>query len=186
MIPSLATHPAAYVGASLAIFCGTMFIAATGTKTAVWAWPKVKRWKSPPSLVVVAQGGNSATVELRHHGDPTTWEVRRRILDTRGTLSPDPVLRQCMLDHDGRLSRSVTLKDGECCHAVIARIETSEWSPSWVTVQDVDYDGVRVPDRGVVIEVEIKGTPSIKGGVLRRRFALCRVSDYLLRLEEVE
>jgi hypothetical protein len=177
-MPDLATYPASYFGASCFLFFGTLFVVSGGARVATLAWPKVKRWHNPHSVVPIARGGeHTATLEITHYGSPARWEVRRRIsgMVNERHANPDPVLRKCYLHRDDIRDSAMTLNHGESASVVLASVQHSEWSNPWMVVNDIeDIDGTRVPDEGVIVEVEISSKPSMRGGTIVRHFEIWR------------
>jgi len=110
----------------IAVFIGTLAILTTLIQIATWSWIKFRRWRYPPSLRVVAQGGKSAAIEIHHSGEPTVWEARTRILKLpKKSPNPDPLLRQCYLRKDGKAARSLLLRDGESASITLGIIRWS-------------------------------------------------------------
>jgi len=177
VMPELATYPASYFGAACFLFFGPLFVVTGSVKIATLAWPKIKTWRNPHFVVPIARGGaNSATLEIIHHGPTATWEVRRRIsgMLNESHANPDPVLRKCYLRRDGRKCETLALKDGESASVLLASVQRSEWSSPWMVVDDLETDGTRVPDEGVIVEIEISAQPPMPDGIIVRRFEISR------------
>ena len=106
-------QPLEYLGAKIAVFCGAMFIASGATRTVARGLPKLKRWRNPPSLLIVPHSGtNNAAIEVTHSGEPTTWEFRLRIVERLdGLPSPDYLTRLCWLRKDGKIFKSLLLRE---------------------------------------------------------------------------
>ncbi len=158
---------------------GSLASALSLAKLVTWGIVRLRRYRHPHSLQLIACSGRSAAVEIRHHGEPAIWEARLRILRTADNYpNPDPMLRQCLLRKDGKSFLSLLLNEGESASIILASIGYPEFpgvgSGTWVAIQNAEHaTGIRV-DTEVVVQVNITANPPIKQQVMQQCFHIAR------------
>lgn len=153
----------------VAIFTFSSTLATLGAAT--WGFGlvgrSIDRWRHPATLELVACGGDTVYLELRHTGVATRYTAEARIVELLGeSANPSPTLYLCELRmKDGRSASEVLLSNGDWAHIPIATIDTNNFDKAWLAIvrggraANVSLDG---HGPGAVVEVSIKSEKRVE------------------------
>jgi hypothetical protein len=166
------------------VFFGTLAVLTTFIQIATWSRTKIRLWRHPPSLKIVAHSGKEASVEITHSGLATVWEAHIRILKTLDDYpNPKSILQQSYLHKEGKSFRSLQLSDGEWANITLAEIYWPSYgsgSGTFVVVPTADSQfDARVGTVGAIIEVNFTTVPAIKKHSRKQCFKAERVANQL-------
>jgi hypothetical protein len=168
VMPAELTNPQAW-SLTLTVFFGMLVVTSAISKGVSWAIPAYKRRASPHSIVIIPHAGNTATIEIKHYGEPAIWEARGRIrrMLTKAP-NPSPTLVLYAIRKDGSVYSAIQLQSDQSANVILARFRYGGGG------SQLEVNGVVVPNEGVIVEVEITADPPLRTGIERRCYKIVR------------
>lgn len=145
-------------------------VAAAGRVRAAWT-----RYRHPPRLTLVADGGTRATLRLNHSGAPTVYSAEGRIVSVLAhSPNPAPQAFRCRIRAfgAGAGTEALTLEDGGWGEIQLAAVRLSQMTLEAGLEITRGSEGCRVTEEGAIVEVQVRARPPLSIPCHRYQLAL--------------